>query len=127
MNDIRVAMRLMECFHNSFINYKGEFIANRISGDYFDFVSCVDETDVKCKVLEWLSRAASKGQPFKSDRANKKFQISILDGINRYLGTNLSHDEIDDVYTYLGNRCNHAKTLRFIESGFDVRMLPFHE
>ena len=80
--------------------------------------------DVKCKVLEWLSRPASKGQPFKSDRANEKYQQYMLDGINKYLGTNFSHDDIDEVYTYLGNCCNHKKTLLFIGSGYDVRILP---
>lgn len=127
MNDLNAAMRLMECFPGSFINHQGEFIAHRVSNDYFNFSTCEDEADVKCKVLEWLSRPASKGQPFKSDRANEKFRQSMLDGINKYLGTAFSYDDIDEVYTYLGNRCNHAKTLKFIESGYDVSMLPFRE
>ncbi len=27
------------------------------------------------------------------------------------------------IYTYLGNACNHAKTIRFIESGYDLEVL----
>ena len=63
-------------------------------------------------------------EPFRTDLENKNYQRFMLDGINKYLGTNFSHDDIDEVYTYLGNRCNHAKTLLFIESGYDVRILP---
>lgn len=124
MNYLNVAMELMRCFPNSFINSQGKFIAHRVSYDYFTFTTCKDELDVKCKVLEWLSRPASKGQPFNTKMANKKFQQFMLDGINEYLGTDFSHEDIYEVYTYLGNRCNHAKTLLFIESGYDVSMLP---
>lgn len=123
MDDLRVAMRLMGCFHNSFINYQGEFIAYRGAEAYFNFSTCVNEQDVKCKVLEWLSRSASKGQPFRSDRKNDEFQRFMLDGINKYLDTHFTHDDIDEVYTYLGNRCNHDKTIRFIDSGYDMSVL----
>lgn len=124
MNDLIAAMDLMKCFYGSFINHNGEFVAHRYGEAYFNYANCEDELDVKCKVLEWLSRPASKGQPFKSDRANEKYQQYMLDGINKYLGTNFSHDDINEVYTYLGNRCNHKKTLLFIGSGYDVRILP---
>ena len=124
MKDLSVAMDLMKCFHGSFINHNGEFIAHRYGEAYFNFSTCEDVLDVKCKVLEWLSRPASKGQPFKSNRANERYQNYMLDGINKYLGTHFTHDDIDEVYTYLGNRCNHTKTIRFIESGYDVGMLP---
>lgn len=63
MNDLNIAMDLMKCFPGSFINHNGEFIAHRRANEYFNFATCADELDVKCKVLEWLSRAASKGEP----------------------------------------------------------------
>ena len=124
MNNLSAAMDLMKCFYGSFINHNGEFIAHRYGEAYFNYATCEDELDVKCKVLEWLSRPASKGQPFKSDRANKKYRQSMLDGINQYLGTAFSSGDIDEVYTYLGNRCNHEKTLRFINLGYDMSLLP---
>lgn len=124
MHDLRKAIDLMRCFYGSFINHNGEFIAHQRDEAYFSFLTCEDDLDVKCKVLEWLSRAASKGEPFRTDLENKNYQRFMLDGINKYLGTNFSHDDIDEVYTYLGNRCNHKKTLLFIGSGYDVRILP---
>ena len=127
MNDLHVAMHLMDCFQGSFINHNGEFCAYRGAEAYFNFATCENELDVKCKVLEWLSRSASKGQPHKSDKKNREFQQFVLNGINKYLGTNFSHNDIDEVYSYLGNRCNHAKTLRFIESGYDLSILPCKE
>ena len=31
--------------------------------------------------------------------------------------------EMETVYTYLGNGCNHERTLRFIRSGFNLSVL----
>lgn len=30
---------------------------------------------------------------------------------------------MEKIYTYLGNACNHKKTLKFIESGYDMSIL----
>lgn len=127
MNDLHAAMKLMSCFQGSVINRNGEFVPVLKAGEYFNFANCENETEVKAKVLEWLSRAASKGQPYSSDKKNKEFQQFMLDGINKYLGTSFSHDDIDVIYTYLGNRCNHSRTLKFIRSGYKVELLPFNE
>lgn len=124
MIDMHNVIRLTRCFRGSFVNEHGEFIAHRRSNTFFRLDNCENELDIKCKVLEWLSRAASKGQPYKADKDNLVFQQFMLDGINAYLGTNFSYDDIDEVYTYLGNGCNHAKTLVFIETGYNVSMLP---
>lgn len=123
MFDLNVAIRLMNCFPGSFINHNGEFIAHEKANEYFSLSTCGDELDVKCKVLEWLSRAASKGEPFRTDKRNLAFQKFMLDGINGYLHTMFSHDDIAKIYTYLGNACNHKKTIRFIESGYDMSVL----
>lgn len=78
---------------------------------------------MNCKVLEWLSRAADKGIPYRQDWRNKKFQNFMLDGINMFLNTDFSKDDIDLIYTYLGNACNHNRTLEFVRSGYDMGLL----
>ena len=115
-------LRLMWDFPNSFFNERDEFIAHRYSNTYFIFGNCETEEDVNCKVLEWLSRAASKGVPYNQEWRNKKFRSFMLDGINMFLHTNFSHDDIDIIYTYLGNSCNHARTLEFVRSGYDMSL-----
>lgn len=115
--------RLMDCFPGSFINHNGEFIAYKAGEAYFNLFNCKDGLEIKCKVLEWLSRPAYKTAPFVSDRANRKMWATVLGGINKYLGTSFSADDIEDVYTYLGNCCNRARTVRFIQSGYDLKAL----
>jgi phenylalanyl-tRNA synthetase beta subunit len=112
----------MNCFPGSFINQCGEFIAYSEANEYFILHNCESTLDVKCKVLEWLSRAAFKTTPF-GVKKNQAFHNFMLDGINRYLGTSFTHDEMDKIYTYLGNCVNHSKTLRFIENSYDMSIL----
>jgi len=115
--------RLMKCFPHSFINQYGEFIAHRETNAYFKIDNCKSELDIKCKVLEWLSRDAYKAEPFRARRKNEEYRAFIMDGINRYLGTSFTDEQMETIYTYLGNACNHEKTIRFIESGFDMFLL----
>ena len=122
-----IIKKLMKAFPRSYIIATGdgeaEFIAHRESNTYFRLIDCNNEFDVQCKVLEWLSRAAYKTAPFGSDRKNREFNKFILDGINSYLGKSFTFDDMEIIYTYLGNRCNHERTVNFIKSGYDMAIL----
>lgn len=118
-----ITLKLTQSFPRSFINGGLEFIAHKKANEYFRLEDCECEFDVKCKVLEWLSRGAFKTEPFYSKRENEKLHEFMLNGINKYLGTNFSYDDMEIIYTYLGNRCNHSKTKKFIESGYDMSVL----
>ena len=114
---------LCSAFPKSFINEKDEFIAEERSNQYFILSDCEYPEDIDCKVLEWLSRAASKGAPFNQEWRNRKFRKFMLDGINNFLDTSFSEEEMEEIYTYLENACNHMKTKQFVESGFDMKVL----
>lgn len=115
--------KLMICFPNSVINHNGEFIAHIKSNTYFILKNCNSEMDVKCKVLEWLSRPAYKTEPFNSKRSNDEFHRFILKGVNQFLDTDFKEDDMEMIYTYIGNACNHKKTIMFIESNYDKSVL----
>lgn len=121
--DWQLITRLMKCFPHSFINHNAEFIAHAETNQYFILRDCKSELDVKCKVIEWFSRAACKTWPFDSTRRNKKFQQFMLKGVNEFLGKEFTPEEMEVIYTYLGNACNHEKTIRFVESGYDMGIL----
>ena len=115
--------RLIEAFPGSFVNTSNEFIAQRRANEYFLLDNCKSELDVKCKVLEWLSRAAYKTEPFKTDSANDKFHNFMLSGINYFLQASFSEDDIEIIYTKLGNCCDHDLTIDFINSGYTMDLL----
>lgn len=118
-----VTRKLAHAFPQSYINYNLEFIAHEEANEYFRLEDCVTEFDVKCKVLEWLSRGAYKTCPFNSNLKNERFHNFMLNGINDFLGTDFTEDDIEIIYTVLGNRCNHQKTMLFVECGYNMSVL----
>lgn len=75
-----------------------------------------DDKNMACKVLEWLSRPVLK-------EGNEETRKWYLDGINKYLGTNFTHEDIDEIYCKLGNEVNRALTVKFIDSNYDIEVL----
>ena len=43
--------------------------------------------------------------------------------INDYLGTDFDENDMDIIYTYLGNGLNHYLTTTFISTGFNMEVL----
>lgn len=127
MDKIEMAKKLMAAFPDSFIYQNGEFIAHKKSNTYLVFENCKTLEEVQCKVLEWFSRAAYKTEPYYTDRSNAKFHQFMLDGINKFLGTAFSFDDMDLIYTYLGNAIHHDLTLAFVRSGYDMEVLREYE
>lgn len=122
--DMREARQaLLEAFPNSFINESNEFIAHERTNTYFRLSDCEYPQDIECKVLEWLSRAASKSIPYSQEWRNRKFRSFMLKGINAFLDTSFSEDSMLQIYTHLGNAINHDKTIQFIESDYDFSIL----
>lgn len=118
-----VTKRLAKSFPNSYINSSLEFIAHEKANEYFRLEDCNNEFDVICKVLEWLSMGAHKTCPFNSKLKNKMFHNFMLNGINNFLGTDFTEEDMAVIYDRLGNRVNHKLTERFVLSGYDMLLL----
>lgn len=114
---------LLKSFQESFINERDEFIAHKRSNTYLCLGDCKKPIDIECKVLEWFSRPASKGMPYSQGWRNRKFRKFMLDGINDFLETDFSESDMEEIYQYLGNAINHEKTVRFVKSGYDFKVL----
>lgn len=114
MNVFETMGKLGDAFPGCYLTQHGEVIVDDKHNEYFILRDCETETDVKCKILEWLSRAAIKDYPFGTKMTN---------GINKFLGTSFDVDDLELIYRELGNRCNHELTIKFIESGYDMGVL----
>ncbi len=119
-DNAEIRNRLSAAFPLLFINRHNELVIHPKRNTYFRLDGVETERDLKAKILEWLSREASKSiYPW-----SRKYH---LDGINSFLGTDFTKEEMNEIYTYLGNGVNHEKTLHFIESGYDLSILPKQE
>lgn len=112
--EIRDKLRL--AFPRYFVNSLFEIIVYPARNTYFSLEGVETEEELKAKVLEWCSREASKS----TSRPSQKYHLT---GINLFLGTDFTQEDMVEIYTYLGNRCNHAKTLQFIQAGYDMAVL----
>lgn len=117
--------RLFESFPKAIINRRLEFVAdpNPRVNSYFCLHNCLNEMDVAAKLLEWLSREATCSLHYNRDANNQKVHTYHLNGINKFCGTDFSEDEMSVIYQHLGNCVNHIKTIKFIESGYDIDTL----
>ena len=121
LTEVREA--LLQSFPKSFINVRDEFIAHKFSNTYFCLKNCVSAEDIECKVLEQLSRAAFKSQPYWQEWRNRKFHEFMLNGINAFLETGFSESDMEVIYQYLGNCVNHDLTVGFVQNGMDIDWL----
>lgn len=111
-----IRCRLRSAFPKLFINSRFELIIHPRRNSYVMLEGVETERHLNAKILEWLSREALKG----GSRQSQKYHF---DGINKFLQTDFTREEIELIYTYLGNGCDHEKTLRFIDSGYDMSVL----
>jgi hypothetical protein len=114
---------LISAFPNSFINSRNEFIAHEYSNQYIILENCESELDLSCKILEWFSRAAHKTSTYSAEWRNRKFHEFMRNGINNFLETNFSEQDMDIIYTKLGNAINHELSVKFVNSGYDLNIL----
>ncbi len=114
---------LMNCFPGSFINANFEIILHKNTNQYFLLEDCETAEDIFAKSIEWISRAAAKATPYSTDRKNQIYREKMQEALNQFWKKDFSEDDFELIYQHLGNAVNHQKTLEFIRSGFDLRVL----
>lgn len=119
--------KLMDIFPDSFINRLNELILIPETNLYFRLNDVESEFDVKCKLLEWCSRDATKAMPYQIDKRNKIYQDKVRVKINKYLGTDFNREQMEVIYCELGNKINHSLTIKFIENSYDFNVFEVEE
>ena len=116
---------LLSAFSDSFINERDEFIAHTYSNQYIILSDCQMPEDIEYKVLEWFSRPAHKTAPYSQEWRNRKFHEFMLNGVNNFLDTSFSEDDISYIYDELGNAINHKLTVEFVKHHMSIEWLRF--
>ena len=119
MMDSNSIFNLAKAFSYCVSTPNGEIVVHK-SGQGFCLCNCETEMDVKCKVLEWFSRATYKTEPYSTKKANEKLHKYMLTGINKFLGTKFTESDMEIIYTYLGNAIRHDKTVEFVQAGYNM-------
>ena len=145
MENNKELLRLMKCFRGSFINSNNELIIDKKTNIYFRLEDVETELQLRYKVLEWISRSACKAEPYsnyiqhrvgwhgiddyndrmeyKYNPKNTEFQNNLLNGINKFLGTNFTKNDMTVIYSELGNSECRPLCEIFVSSGYDISVL----
>ncbi len=120
----KVKLLVNKCVYNPYglkvwINNSNELIFNTKENIYFRLEDVETELDFKCKVLEWLSYHTADNHGCFYPKVSKKIENMI----NYILNTNFSHEDLQTIYCRIGNRVNHALTIKFIESDYNLKVL----
>lgn len=146
-SEVRILMRIFtgyitdSWYNQPIVNWDNELILVPKISLSFRLDNVTSNLELKCKVLEWCSRHAHKTQFYPETKyvykdyddyevknyygikMNKAIYNFVLNGINRFLGTNFNLDEMEEIYIYLGNNINRSKAIKFIESNYDMNVL----
>lgn len=57
------------------------------------------------------------------ERALRFVKEAITDGINKLLDTNFTQEDMEYIYTYLGNGIKHELCMKFVQSGYDLGVI----
>lgn len=115
--------KLKASFPSSFVDYNGDFIAHRRANEYFSTRGCLSALDLKCRAVEYLSRACCKTRPFKDGDANIEFRNFMVSGMNAFLGVEFSAIDYLKIYIRLGNGVDRRLTEAFVKSDCDLSIL----
>lgn len=102
-----------------FINGMNELIIDRPLNIYFNLTDIETIWDFKAKVLEFVSFYCADNHNMGFLKKSKNVEKLI----NYILDTNFTHEDFQYIYMYLGNRCNHQRTIAFINSNYDMNLL----
>lgn len=72
--------------------------------------------EFKAEVIEGVSRFAFKA-------FTKPLRKEHLDGINKLLDTKFTPEDMEYIYTNLGNGINHELCMKFVKSGYDLKVI----
>ena len=114
--DTSWARKIQAAFPQAFVNMQNELIFSLRTNSGFNLKDVADETQLKAKILEWLTWAAIKSVSPKERKLH-------LEGINKLLNTNFTLEDIEYIYIYLGNGIRHKLCMKFVQSGYDLGVI----
>lgn len=83
---------------------------------YINLNHCSTPDEFKAEVIEGVSRFAFKA-------FTKPLCKEHLDGINKLLDTKFTPEDMEYIYTNLGNGINHELCMKFVKSGYDLKVI----
>ncbi len=103
-------------FPKAYVTMNFELILVPRTNTYINLNHCSTPDEFKAEVIEGVSRFAFKA-------FTKPLCKEHLDGINKLLDTKFTPEDMEYIYTNLGNGINHELCMKFVKSGYDLKVI----
>lgn len=123
MQMLPIVAKAMRLFQGSFINHNNELIMIPKFNVYTCLGDVETEADFKVKMCEYFSRDCCCALRYEYSKRLNDCYSKNLAVFNEICGTSLTLEDMEWVYSKLGNGCNRPLARKFVESGFDMDVL----
>lgn len=126
MKMLESVQKALKHLPGSFINHNTEIILIPKFNVYTLLVDVETDDDFKVKLCEWFSRDCCCALRYSQNKRLEKYYQENTDAFNFICGTNFTVEQMEQIYTELGNGIKHELANRFVKSGFDLSVIADH-
>lgn len=123
MKMLESVKKALKYLNGSFINHNNEIILIPEFNVYTLLDDVETDDDFKVKLCEWFSRDCCCALRYSQNKRLERYYQENTDAFNFICGTNFSIEQMNYIYTYLGNGIKHNLAKRFVQSGFDLSVI----
>lgn len=115
--------RALKHLNSSFINHKNEIILIQKFNVYTLLDDVETDDDFKVKLCEWFSRDCCCALRYSQNKRLERYYQKNTEAFNFICGTNFTTEQMEHIYTKLGNGIKHELAKKFVKSGFDLSVI----
>lgn len=123
MKMLESIQKALEYLDGSFINHRNEIILIPESNVYTLLDDVETDDDFKVKLCEWFSRDCCCALRYSQQKRLERYWQENTDAFNFICGTSFSVEQMNYIYTYLGNGIKHDLAKKFVKSGFKLSVI----
>ena len=120
LESVQKAMKLLP---GSYINANNELILIPKFNVYILLNDVKSNYDFKAKLCEWFSRDCCCALRYQQQKRLNRYYQHNTDVFNAICDTKFTIDDMEVVYTYLGNGINSELSKLFVVDGFNLNLL----
>ncbi len=115
--------KTLQYMEGSFINHNNEIIIIPKFNVYTLLDDVETDDDFKVKLCEWFSRDCCCALRYRYTKRLEKYYEDNIKFFNYICGTNFTKEDMNLIYTYLGNGIKHKLAQEFVKSGFNLLLI----
>ena len=126
MRMLESVQKALKHLNGSFINHNNEIILIPKFNVYILLDDVETDNDFKVKLCEWFSRDCCCALRYSQNKRLERYYQENIEAFNFICGTNFTKEQVEQIYTKLGNGIKHELTKKFVKSGFDLSVIADH-